>query len=424
MTLFFENSNDGLNIKSGLDIEVRNDRPLIMYHPACDRNYVSSWQIMLDIGKEFIQICNDRWPYYPEDWRSESGFQYWSRLGDMNKYDGQVHHRATESIPHRQIHIEGDASEILETLPLVDIYYDDYPCALFDGYNPEPRAYLEKICQNVVDGGLLIFDLKNFSHSNEVENWGYRLKNEDMDGKIEYLGHAEWLNLAEISLHKSSKALIFRVKSGAKKNVKFHDWVKGVIPEYVCKDSLFKPSIMHNETRFAHIDSVDVEHHREIWNNHVEFGSPMWSDYPAPRFSIDQYVVQSRKMKRMNFEPLDYKITSHPRISKLSEVQDDIFDHLHWLWLSGYSVVLRDKHVKKARRICPMLGQKLISISSENYPNSKIIWSGKNSNVVEAMDLAITQKKGVKIATMAFGDLNHRELLANLGFDEILIFTE
>ena len=70
MTLFFESCNDGLNIKSGLDVEIRNDRPLIMYHPACDRNYVSSWQIMLDIGKEFIQICNDRWPYYPEDWRS------------------------------------------------------------------------------------------------------------------------------------------------------------------------------------------------------------------------------------------------------------------------------------------------------------------------------------------------------------------
>ena len=40
----------------------------------------------------------------------------------------------------------------------------------------------------------------------------------------------------------------------------------------------------------------------------------------------------------------------------------------------------------------------------------------------EAIDSAITKKKGVKIATMAFGELKHRELLANLGFDEVLMF--
>ena len=47
---------------------------------------------------------------------------------------------------------------------------------------------LEKISENVVDGGLLIFDLKNFNHSNEVENWSHKLKQESLGGKVEYLG--------------------------------------------------------------------------------------------------------------------------------------------------------------------------------------------------------------------------------------------
>ena len=49
------------------------------------------------------------------------------------------------------------------------------------------KSYLEKVSENIVDGGLLIFDLKNFKHSNEVmKNWSYKLKQESLWGKVEY----------------------------------------------------------------------------------------------------------------------------------------------------------------------------------------------------------------------------------------------
>ena len=107
MTVFFYQASDKTQVKTSLDVDIRKDRPLLLYHPACDRNYISSWQLLLDIGHEFIQICNDRWPAYPENLMNESGFQYWTRMGDMNKYDGQVYHRSEESVNHRQIHVEG-----------------------------------------------------------------------------------------------------------------------------------------------------------------------------------------------------------------------------------------------------------------------------------------------------------------------------
>ena len=169
MTVFFKETTDGTLATIGLDVNVRKDRPLLLFHPACDRNYPSSWQLLLDIGAEFIHICNDIGPAYPEMFRYESGYQYFTRFGDMNRYEGQVYHNSQLEVNHRQIHIEGDARQTLDTLPLVDIYYDDYPYALFHEGRMDVKSYLEKISENIVDGGLLIFDLKNFNHSNEVE---------------------------------------------------------------------------------------------------------------------------------------------------------------------------------------------------------------------------------------------------------------
>ena len=59
MTVFFKETTDGTLATIGLDVNVRKDRPLLLFHPACDRNYASSWQLLLDIGAEFIHICND-----------------------------------------------------------------------------------------------------------------------------------------------------------------------------------------------------------------------------------------------------------------------------------------------------------------------------------------------------------------------------
>ena len=130
---------------------------------------------------------------------------------------------------HRQIHVEGCAAEILETLPLVDIYYDDYPCALFDGVNPSLNQYLDKICESVVDGGLLIFDMKYFRFSFNQKNLAYQVY-ENNDNRVQYLGEAEWMNLADVAVIKTTDVMVSKYIINPTDKVNFSEWVKGVIP--------------------------------------------------------------------------------------------------------------------------------------------------------------------------------------------------
>ena len=426
MTVFFYQASDKTQVKTSLDVDIRKDRPLLLYHPACDRNYISSWQLLLDIGHEFIQICNDRWPAYPENMMNESGFQYWTRMGDMNKYDGQVYHRYEESVNHRQIHVEGCAAEILESLPLVDIYYDDYPCALFDGVNPSLNQYLDKICESVVDGGLLIFDMKNFRFSFNQKNLAYQLRYENNDNRLQYLGEAEWMNLADVAVIKTTDVMVFQIHHKATDKVNFSEWVKGVIPEYTCQSWQFDRLRHQANPRFSHIHSVDSEYYLQIWNNHLEYGSPLWSDYPATIIDIEDYIDESKSLKRGIVKCLSDDVVKHENKPGIKTVNADIFNHLHWLWLNNYTVILRDKHFKKAARICPMLEHRLFSITkqteSNSLRNSQLIWSGENSNVLPTiLNLADSQDMS-KVATIMFGDGTIPKLPNSRGFDELLIF--
>ena len=422
MTVFFKETTDGTLATIGLDVNVKKDRPLLLFHPACDRNYPSSWQLLLDIGAEFIHICNDIGPVYPEMFRHESGYQYFTRFGDMNRYEGQVYHNSQLKINHRQIHIEGDARQTLDTLPLVDIYYDDYPHALFYEGGMDVKSYLEKVSENIVDGGLLIFDLKNFQHSNEVENWSYKLKQESLGGKVEYLGRAEWLNLTDIAIHNSSTAYVFKIHNEKEKSVQFSDWVKGVIPEYSCRNWLFSNISSRSVQKFSHIHSVSPDHYQEMWRNHIEYGSPMWSDYPAFETSVLDYVEYGKSIKRGEQKYLDDLIKKYENKPGIKTVKADIFDHLHWLWLNNYTVILRDKHEKKARRICPMLGQKLISVSSNQYLNSKIGWSGEESNAFKAIENKLQMIDCSRVATIIFGNGELPTKTNSSKFDELLVF--
>ena len=426
MTVFFYQATDKTQIKTSLEIDIKKDRPLLLYHPACDRNYTSSWQLLLDIGQDFLQICNDKWPFYPENLHNESGFQYWTRMGDMNRYDGQVYHRSEESVNHRQIHIEGCANEILESLPLVDIYFDDYPCALFDGVNPSLNQYLDRICDSVVDGGLLIFDMKNFKISHNEKNLAYQLRYENNDNRVQFLGEAEWMNLAQVAVIKTTEVMVFKIHHKATKSPDFSSWIEGVIPEYTCQSWLFDRLRNQANPRFSHIHSVDSDYYLQIWNNHVEYGSPLWVDYPAKTIETDDYIKESKSLKRDNIKCLSEDFVKHDGKPRIKTIYADIFNHLHWLWLNNYTIILRDKHVKKAARICPMLGHRLISITkqtnSNSLRNSKLRWTGDASNVVSSLMNLSRSEDLFKVATIIFGDGRIPSLPNNSGLDELLIF--
>ena len=89
-------------------------------------------------------------------------------------------------------------------------------------------------------------------------------------------------------------------------------------------------------------------------------------------------------------------------------------------------MILRDKHFRKAARICPMLEHRLLSITkqteSNSLRNSQLIWSGEHSNVLPSILELTKSEKMSKIATIVFGDGSIPKLPNSRGFDELLIF--
>ena len=116
----------------------------------------------------------------------------------------------------------------------------------------------------------------------------------------------------------------------------------------------------------------------------------------------------------------------HDGKPRIKTIYADIFNHLHWLWLNNYTIILRDKHVKKAARICPMLGHRLISITkqtnSNSLRNSKLRWTGDASNVLSSLVNLAKSEDLFKVATIIFGDGRIPSLSNNSGLDELLIF--
>ena len=136
--------------------------------------------------------------------------------------------------------------------------------------------------------------------------------------------------------------------------------------------------------------------------------------------------TNSKSLKRGITKCLSDDFVKHENKPGIRTVKADIFNHLHWLWLNNYTVILRDKHFRKAARICPMLEHRLVSITkqteSNSLRNSQLIWSGENSNVLPTiLNLANSQDMS-KVATIVFGDGGIPKLPNSRGFDELLIF--
>ena len=69
-----------------------------------------------------------------------------------------------------------------------------------------------------------------------------------------------------------------------------------------------------------------------------------------------------------------------------------------------------------------MLGQKLISVSSNQNPNSKIRWSGDESNAFEAIESKLAMIDCSRVATITFGNGELPDKNQSSKFDELLIF--
>ena len=164
-------------------------RPLIVVHPACGANYLSSWSVMVEHGQPFVLVCDDLYPDYPDEWpfhRNADGGEYFVRMTDSCEGD-RVYRNPELGFDNLLVLRQADAKVGLDSLPLVDILFIDWLDAIGPVVgNTTFSNTADYMASRVRAGGIIILDRK---HSAMAPEWFDSANNE---ADLAHLGNGEW----------------------------------------------------------------------------------------------------------------------------------------------------------------------------------------------------------------------------------------
>ena len=120
----------------GLPIDIDEDRPIVVAHPAAASHYHASMSLFEDAGHPFLQVLvdvgmlcvPDEWPYHAD----VINHAIYQRLHDSSE-GWPVYRKTSLATPHWQLHVMREAFEFLSNSPAIDILYVDW-LSWLDGF--------------------------------------------------------------------------------------------------------------------------------------------------------------------------------------------------------------------------------------------------------------------------------------------------
>ena len=160
----------------GLPIEIDENRPLVIAHPAAGSYHHASMSLFEDAEHPFVhllvdydQCCPDIWPYHAD----EAHHAIFQRLHDTSE-GAPVFRKTSITVPHWQIHVIGEAYEYLSKSAPIDILYVDWMSWL-DKFIVNSATALPDMmthyANKIRDGGLVILDHKHLQTDENGHSW-------------------------------------------------------------------------------------------------------------------------------------------------------------------------------------------------------------------------------------------------------------
>ncbi len=396
-------------------------RPLIVYHPAADLNYINSWSIMAENEEPFILFCDEYGPRYPDDLPFiEDGLrhEYFTRIANP-LIGGRAYRNSELGYQNMLIQRQKDATEGILELPQVDILYLDW-LEPFSSGNPQASIndILPNLARNVRDGGLIILDRK---HADIAPSWfaySNLMQSSSNDVSIEHIGRGEWpIPYVDLPHTREIEADIFRVKNTIKQTG-MNDFLASLIMERRLKPEELKKIKYKLPARWP--GHPDRDSWMEEYMNYLDFpemGKPYLPYPPVSSWKIKEYSkwVQSLIDNPSQLRPINRIKRTLNLGMEVTLVNGNITDHLDWLLLKDVSLITRGKLMTDCLSKCCWLQDKAVNLQPmwKSPLISKLRWSGKVSTpnlTTKMLNLA----KGPVVATIVNGDASVSQLREDL----------
>ena len=385
-------------------------RPLIIYHPAADLNYINSWSIMVENSQPFVLFCDEMGPRYPDDLpfiEDSLRFEYFSRIANP-LIGGRAYRNSELGYQNMLVQRQKDAKEGILELPQVDILYLDWLDPFSSEVGQESFSdIIPKLAKSVRDGGLIILDRK---HVDAVPLW-FEYPNlllSTSDGVcVEHIGRGEWpIPFVDLPNTREVTAEIFKVSNKSKQ--------EGL-------DEFLASLMMERRLRPEELEKIkyklpprwpghpDLDSWIERYMDYLDFpemGEPYLPCPPKSSWKTNEYStwVQSLIDNPEQLRPI-------PRIEKTLNlgidvilVNGDITEHLDWLLWKEASLITRSSLMSDCLSKCCWLQHKAVNLQPmwEKPLIPNLIWSGQDSTsnlTVKLLNLA----KSPVVATIVYG---------------------
>lgn len=395
------------------------DRPMIVYHPGPHRNYISSWSVMEEIGKPFVLICDDTYPWYPDDdyepLTDLLGFEIFTRI-DQPLIKGRGYRRPNVSIEHAMIQRQMDARHGIQDLPFCDMIYLDF----FDIFSSQSFDWsrgditqqerqlkeVEILSQYIIDGGYLLVDKKN-----EYNGVGLPKKKTKLGHgvEIEYQGTIEWLSTS-IDDARIFFTEVYKIHSKNSFKEPFEFLSKCILERRLPVEQLI---LKFNTIPLSPPPHYTVSQYCERWFLHMDFPGV----FSAPTIPIShgktwrrtsaynewlKFLIEHQEQLR---PPKRNAFTFHHQGVDVTIVKGDIFDHADWLVGKNAAVVARKKFVLPLIEMRWELAQHSIALQMDWSNRMRIAhlrWSGEHATPLLTKEI-LNKSRHHTVATVAHG---------------------
>jgi hypothetical protein len=395
------------------------DRPMIVYHPGPHRNYISSWSVMEEIDKPFVLVCDDEYPWYPDDEYEPLtdllGFEIFTRI-NQPLIGGRGYRRPNVSMEHAMIHRQIDARRGIQDLPFCDILYLDFfdifssPC--FDwskgDVSQEQRQLkeVELLSNHIVDGGYLLVDKKN-----EFNGVGLPKKKTILPNgvEIEYQGTIEWLSTS-IDDARIFFTEVYKIHSKKSFEEPFEFLSRCILERRLSVEHLI---LKINNVPLSPPPHYTVSHYCDRWLLHLDLP---WV-FSAPTIPISQgktwrkkaayndwlkFLIEHQEQLR---PPKRKEYAFHHSGVDVTIVKGDIFEHADWLVGKNAAVVARKKFITPLVELRWELAQHSIALQMDWSNRMRIPhlrWSGEHATPLLTKEI-LNKSRHHTVATVAHG---------------------
>ena len=412
----------------GLPLEIDENRPLVIAHPAAGNYHHASMSLFEDAEHPFVHLLIDYGQYCPDTWSyhaDEAHHAIYQRLHDTSE-GAPVFRKTSISVPHWQIHNVGEAYDYLSKAAPIDILYVDWMTWLEKFIDNKATALPDMMthyANKIRDGGLVILDHKHKFMGEDGCRWYNHPGGTFPIGEhamMEEVCTIEWMGWDFSGDVQTYSATVFKIHHSSEGPLGNTDWNEAIkpwfwksIPEMALDKKKVQKLIEADHSETIHPHATTWENWHDTWMTVHEVGSAYSTVYQTPvpaqkawpkasYMEYLQWLVEHPQCLLPTVEKRSYKLQGENFILNL--IHGDLLELAPTLYTKNSALAVRNNLQQQVVNRCPWWKKQTTILQSkqswETNPVKGLKWSGKDATKHLAKILIEQSKVQAYSATM------------------------